>query len=71
MPEIVVQYLKGDDVTEDHVSDPKELEHAIDADIAAFDEYFQRELKNDPLVRPERAILKTYLHYKARLQSES
>lgn len=43
----------------------KELEEVVDKDIAKFDEYFQRTLKNDPLVGSERAILKTYLHWKS------
>lgn len=40
-----------------------ELEADVDADIAAFDEYF-RSLGNDPLVKFEKAIIKTYLHRK-------
>lgn len=43
-----------------------ELEAAVDEDITRFDEYFQRELGNDPLVKSERAVLKTYLWYKCR-----
>ena len=36
-----------------------------DADIGAFDEYFQRVLKNDePLSKSEKAILKTYIWWK-------
>jgi len=42
-----------------------DLEAAVDADIAKFDSAFQTELKNDPLVRSEIAILKTYLFWKA------
>lgn len=41
-----------------------ELEAIVDADITAFDECFQRELSNEPLVRSEIAILKTYLLWK-------
>ena len=38
-----------------------ELEELVNADISAFDGYFVRELKNDPLTRAERAAIKTYL----------
>jgi hypothetical protein len=40
-----------------------DLEVDVDADIKAFGEYFQS-LPNDPLVGSERAIIKTYLHWK-------
>lgn len=40
------------------------LEVAVDEDIIAFDQYFQRALQNEPLVLSERAILKTYLYWK-------
>jgi hypothetical protein len=46
--------------------DAAELEAAVDADIAKFDEYFQRELKNEPLIKSEYAMLKTYLWWKTR-----
>jgi len=42
----------------------EELEKAVDADIANFNEYFQRELKNDPLISSEKACIKTYLWWK-------
>lgn len=64
MAEVVVYVTSGDEVTEQTVTDSKKLEEAVDADIVAFDEYFQKELKNEPLVRSERAIIKTYLHWK-------
>lgn len=41
------------------------LERAVDADIDAFEKYFCGELKNDSLSKPEKAILKTYLFFKA------
>jgi len=41
-------------------------EKACDDEIAAFEEFFQGELNNEPLVRSERAILKTYLFWKTR-----
>jgi len=41
-----------------------ELEATVDEDIAEFDTYFQKALRNEPLVFSERAILKTYLHWK-------
>lgn len=71
MYEVVVYAVEGDDVTEQTIIDPKKLEEAVDADLDAFDEYFQRELKNEPLIRSERAILKTYLHYKTHLQRKT
>jgi len=42
---------------------PERLEAAVDADIAAFDAWFQRR-GNEPLVRSEVAILKTWLFWK-------
>jgi len=50
--------------TDREITDPKELESAIDVDIASFNDCFQRELGNEPLVRSELAILKTYLWWK-------
>lgn len=41
-----------------------DLEQAVDEDIAEFDRYFQGALQNEPLVFSERAIIKTYLHWK-------
>lgn len=40
------------------------VEQAVDADINAFDEYFRKLGSNDPLMMVERAIIKTYLHFK-------
>ena len=42
------------------------VEAAVDAEIATFDQFFQNELQNDPLIRSELAILKTYLFWKTR-----
>ena len=42
-------------------------ETAADEDIRAFGEWFQSQ-GNDPLVRSEVAILKTYLFFKTRVQ---
>ena len=39
------------------------VEQQVDLDIDAFDQWFQA-LGNDPLSRPERAIVKTYCAYK-------
>ena len=65
MAEVVVVVTEGDEATEEVVLDPSVLEAAVDADIVAFGEYFQRELKNDePLSKSERAIIKTYLWFK-------
>jgi|HubBroStandDraft_1064217.scaffolds.fasta_scaffold265773_3 hypothetical protein len=52
-------------VAQEDPSDSKELERIVDVDIAAFDTYFQG-LGNDPLSRPERAIIKTFLHWKVK-----
>lgn len=48
-----------------HVYDgnPTSVEGTVDQDINAFEQYFQG-LGNDSLMGPERAIIKTYLHYK-------
>jgi len=46
------------------------LEHAVNEDIAHFEEWF-RGLKNDPLVRSEVAILKTYLFWKVKGDSDA
>lgn len=40
-----------------------ELAEMIDEDIERFDKYFQG-LGNDPLIRFEKAVLKTYLFHK-------
>lgn len=57
---------KGEEVAEDdfHISN-EQLELSVDAAIAAFDDHFQTlgENGNAPLVRGERAIIKTFLHY--------
>lgn len=42
-----------------------ELEAAVEEDIRRFDEWFQS-IGNDPIVRSEVAILKTYLWWKLR-----
>lgn len=39
------------------------LEKVVDEDILAFDSFFQS-LGNDPVVRGEKAIIKTYLAWK-------
>jgi hypothetical protein len=43
---------------------PEAVEGLVNADIDAFDRYFQGELKNEPMSPAERAIIKTYLYYK-------
>jgi len=53
-------------VTENTTTDTN-LEHVVDEDIEAFAKYFCKELKNDTLSRPERAILKTYLWWKTHI----
>jgi hypothetical protein len=44
---------------------PEEIEPAVGEDLRAFETWFQG-LGNDPLVRSEVAILKTYLYWKLR-----
>ena len=44
--------------------EPPALEQVVDADIAEFEEYFCKMLKNSSLAAPEKAILKTYLYWK-------
>lgn len=43
--------------------DNPDLEADVDEDIKKFDAYFQS-LGNDPMVGSEKAIIKTYLHFK-------
>lgn len=45
------------------LAEGEQLEGAVNEDIRAFDTFFQS-LGNDPMVRSEVAIIKTYLHYK-------
>lgn len=42
----------------------KSVEDVVDLDIAVFNDFFQEKLGNAPIVRSEKAILKTYLAYK-------
>lgn len=68
MAEVLITVVAGDEVDEHLLDQPKALEEAVDADLNAFDTYFQRELKNAPLLPSERAILKTYLYYKTKVR---
>lgn len=52
---VEVKVLSGGNV------DPEAI---IDEDIDKFDQWFQQKLDNEPLVRSERAIIKTYIHWK-------
>lgn len=47
------------------VTGSAKLEEDVEADIKTFETWFQS-LDNDPLVRSEVAILKTYLYWKLR-----
>lgn len=47
---------------------PEGAEVAIDVEIEAFNQFFQSELKNEPLIRSEIAVLKTYLSWKTRTE---
>jgi len=61
----VVVYLEDDAHRSFTTTEGDFIAAVVDADIAAFGEYFQRELKNDePLSKSEKAILKTYLWWK-------
>lgn len=51
------------------VDGPMSLEKVVDADIGEFNEFF-RSLGNDPIVRGEKAILKTYLAWKLGLMKK-
>lgn len=51
-------------VQADNLSNSKELEKEVDADIVNFDAWFQQAGKNDPLTGAEKAILKTWLWWK-------
>lgn len=48
----------------------KPVEDVVDQDIAVFNDFFQEKMGNAPLVRGEKAILKTYLAYKLGLVKE-
>ena len=43
-------------------------EQQVDALLGQFDLYFQTELKNEPVIPSERAILKTFCWYLLRVQ---
>lgn len=49
---------------------PQEVEGAIDEDITTFGAFFES-LGNDPLVRSEKAILKTYFAWKLGLMKSA
>ena len=50
------------------ISSEKDAHEAtVDADIASFDAWFQG-LGNDALVRSEKAVIKTYLFFKTRVE---
>lgn len=42
------------------------IDEQLGGEVAEFEKYFTTELKNEPLVRSESAILKTYLFWKTR-----
>ena len=48
---------------------PEELEALVDADIVAFDRYFQS-MGNDPLLKAEKAIIKTYMFFQLRVKGK-
>lgn len=48
----------------EYTGESEKLEAAVDEDIKRFEEYFIKKLGNESLVGPERAIIKTYLHFK-------
>lgn len=60
----VVVYMKSiDDQRSFSTTEGALISAVADNDIAKFDEFFQRELGNDPLTKGEKAIIKTYLHF--------
>lgn len=64
MAKVGVSLELGANDDENLIEDGARLSEAVDSDIAEFEQYFQRELKNDePLTRGEKAIIKTFLHY--------
>ncbi len=64
MAKVIVSLELGSSDDENLVEDGERLSRAVDSDIAEFEGYFQKELKNDePLTRGEKAIIKTFLHY--------
>ena len=46
----------------------EQLATQVDETIRKFDEWFQKEHKQEPLTRSEKAILRTYLIYSAKSQ---
>jgi len=44
----------------------EEAEAAIDADVKAFEKFLMENSGSSPLIKAERAILKTYMIYKSR-----
>jgi hypothetical protein len=42
----------------------EQLEKTVDAELDAFDAWFRANIMDEPLVKSERSILKTYLGYK-------
>ncbi len=63
MAKVVVSLELGDRDDENLRDDKARLEQSVDMDIGEFDEYFQKVLGNDPMVKGERAIIKTFLYY--------
>lgn len=45
------------------------IEETVDADIREFDEFF-RSLGNDPVTRPEKSIIKTWVAWKLGLMKK-
>lgn len=45
-------------------SSPSEYERVVNEEIDGFEEFFSKKLGNDPLVKGERAIIKTFLAWK-------
>lgn len=63
MAKVDVSLALGDGDDENLIEDGARLEAAVDADVAEYDIYFQRDLGNDPLTKGEKATIKTYLYY--------
>jgi hypothetical protein len=49
---------------------PRELGDAMEPEVRQFDQWFQKQ-GNEPLVRAETAIIKTYLGWKIKFEGKS
>lgn len=59
-------YIRGMPFPQIELSKDASVDEQLAGEIAEFEKFFISELKNEPLVRSESAILKTYLFWKTR-----